>query len=612
MENRRVFLKELATVSALATACSQESAGPAVRSRSIPRDRLAARRRNRRLVWNNDGSDIQSTARGRGTFPAPVRSVDQYLSYTMKYLEGTQVNSIFYNGHTNEPDWEFPTEKIAVLAPNPVKHVVDFARRNGMEFFYSIRMNDTHAAYFPPNRGYWVPFRLQHPELLLGYISQEHWEKKYLPWVMKFIRLEEQRAQQGKTPSNVLPSESELRRQVVAENPLKDVLDRRGLASRDLWSWPAYNYALEGTRAHFLEVVEGICQRYDVDGVELDWIRMPMFFKLGEQRRNIPIMNDFVHQVRRRLDHFAQQKGRPILLAVRVPDSMELCLAVGLDPETWTEQGWVDLLMAGSGLMPFSIPMKEWVELGQRHEVPVYGCLDRIHPLFRTGRPKFDVRDPAITNDDPSNYDAVRAAAHRFWQEGVDGIYLYDWHTHHGPTDPEDFGTVPRLAEPAELAHGNKLYQVDPDFPVRPGQGALADACYPAQIPRALTTVSGVAGVEFTLNVSDAPNSIDQAILLIQWKGDVDQRRVRWTLNGTAVSEASSEHGREWMDLQSGFPPGVERSGRSQESWIGLQLPGNLIRKGPNSLELSVEPAQQGDPSVPVELLQVRLSTSRA
>ena len=612
MENRRTFLKEVATVAALATGCNQESAGSAGRSRSIPRDRLAARRRKRRLVWNNDGSDIQSTARGRGTFPAPVRSVDQYLSYTMKYLEGTQVNSIFYNGHTNEPDWEFPTGRIAVLAPNPVRHVVDFARRNGMEFFYSIRMNDTHAAYFPPNRGYWVPFRLQNPELLLGYISREHWEQKYLPWAMKFIRLEEQRAQQGETPSNVLPSESELRRQVIEENPLKDVLDRRGLASRDLWSWPAYNYALEGTRARYLEVVEGICQRYDVDGIELDWIRMPMFFKLGEQRRNIPIMNDFVHRVRQRLDHYAQQKGRPILLAVRVPDSLELCLAVGLDPKTWTEQGWVDLLMAGSGLMPFSIPLNEWVELGHRHDVPVYGCLDRIHPLFRTGRPKFDVRDPAIVNDDPSNYDAVRAAAYRFWHEGVDGIYLYDWHTHHGPTDPEDFGTVPRLAESGELARGNKLYQVDPDFPVRPGQGALADACYPAQIPRAITTVSGAGSVECTLTVSDAPDSIKRAMLLTQWKGDVDQRRVSWTLNDAPVSRTSSEHGGEGVNFKNGFPSGVEFSGRNQEPWTGLPVPPNLIRKGPNSLKLRVQPAQQGDPSVPVELLQVRLSTSKA
>ena len=177
--------------------------------------------------------------------------------------------------------------------------------------------------------------------------------------------------------------------------------------------------------------------------------------------------------------------------------------------------------------------------------------------------------------------------------------------------DAEDFGSVPRLAEPGDLAPGNKLYQVDPDFPVRPGQGALADACYPAQIPRALTTVTGTATVRFTLNVLDDPNSIKRAVLLTQWKGDVDQERVSWALNDTSVSGPSSGSGQEWMDVKTGFPPGVV-SRVSEEGWIGIELPGKLIRKGPNTLELSVQPPEQGDPSVPVELLQVRLSTSKA
>ena len=114
------------------------------------------------------------------------------------------------------------------------------------------------------------------------------------------------------------------------------------------------------------------------------------------------------------------------------------------------------------------------------------------------------------------------------------------------------------------------------------------------------------------LTVSDAPDSIKRAMLLTQWKGDVDQRRVSWTLNDAPVSRTSSEHGGEGVNFKNGFPSGVEFSGRSQEPWTGLPVPPNLIRKGPNSLKLRVQPAQQGDPSVPVELLQVRLSTSKA
>ena len=103
-----------------------------------------------------------------------------------------------------------------------------------------------------------------------------------------------------------------------------------------------------------------------------------MFFKLGEQRRNTPIMNDFVHLVRQTLDYYGEKRGRPILLAVRPPDSIELSLSAGLDPETWARNVWVDLMVGGSGLTPFSIPIREWVQLGHRYGIPVYGCLDRL------------------------------------------------------------------------------------------------------------------------------------------------------------------------------------------------------------------------------------------
>lgn len=606
MKNRRTFLKTVAAAGVVSWGGLGRSTGT---RREARRERRA---RRRRIVWNNDGSDLQSTAHGRGQWPVPLKSVEQFLGNLMQYVEGTQVDSVFYNGHTNEPDWEFPRRHTQVLGESPLRHVVEFAHRRGMEFFYSIRMNDTHAAYFPPNRGYWVPFRLKHPELLLGYTTAREFEEKFLSWVHRFLALEEERERRGGVPSNVLPSDSELRRRVIEEHPLRDVIERRGLASRDLWSWPAYNYALPPVQDRFLDVVAGACERYDLDGVELDWLRMPPFFKLGQERRNIPIMNDFVHQVRLRLDHYGERRGRPILLAVRVPDTVELALSVGLDPETWVREGWVDLLMAGSGLMPFSIPMAEWVELGRRHGVPVYGCLDRIHPLLRTGRPKFDVRNPDITHDDPANYDAVRAAAHRFWEHGVDGIYLYDWHTHHGPTDPGDYGSVPRVGDPAPLRRKNKLYQVDPDFPVRPGQGALADACLPGQVPRVFAVRSGPNRARFELEVVDEPEKT-RAVLLTQWKDPFDLKRASWRLMGRGLAAPSTpEWGSEWLDLEGGFPPGVAGAGGSEHRWTVLEVPAEFLRKGPNTFELEVSPPSGGDSSEPAELLQLRLSLQHA
>ena len=62
-----------------------------------------------------------------------------------------------------------------------------------MEFFYAIRMNDTHASYFPPKGSYWPPFRLNHHEFLLANVSKEEFRKKYTPWISQFLDEAEQR-----------------------------------------------------------------------------------------------------------------------------------------------------------------------------------------------------------------------------------------------------------------------------------------------------------------------------------------------------------------------------------------------------------------------------------
>jgi hypothetical protein len=467
-----------------------------------------------------------------------------------------------------------------------------------MEFFYSIRMNDIHASLFPPKASYWPPFRLRHPELLLGYVSREHWENKTLPWIQHYTEIEKK--QHLYDPQEIV----ELRRQAEEDHPLADVIKRNGMASRDARFWAGYNYALPEVRDRYLEVVEGACRRYDLDGVELDWCRHSMFFKLGEQRRNTPIMNDFVHQVRQTLDHYGERRGRPILLAVRPPDSIELSLSAGLDPETWARNLWVDLIVGGSGLMPFSTPVQEWVRLGHRYGIQVYGCLDRLVHPFRTGRPKFDHRDPELEEDVASDYTAVHAASHRFWEEGVDGIYLFDWHTHHGPTDPKDYGTVPRVGDPKALVGKNKLYAIDPDRPSKARN-------IPGQLPRVFTTHSGSNSARFALTIVDAPDSVAAATVLTQWKDATDGERATWKLNGRPISNpqpsspkgyVSPETSRQYTEA--GYGLGFQK----EAGWLSYKVDPGTLRKGTNTLELTVDPRQGGEPSVPVELLQVRVS----
>ena len=234
MKNRRVFLQGIGGVGLWTSATLPAARGRRFLQPEIVRKRTKARLQRRPVIWNNDGSDIQSIAYAGGKWPIPLESVEQFWGGTLRFLEGTSVETILYCAHTNEPDWEFPKKYIEVLGPNPVQHVVDFARQHHKEFFYSIRMNDVHCSRYTPKAGYWSSFKLAHPDLLLGYISRTHWEEKIVPWLDRFMPIEEQR---WKTKLYDPDKERLLLRQSEAVHPLKDVFRREGVASRDLWFW---------------------------------------------------------------------------------------------------------------------------------------------------------------------------------------------------------------------------------------------------------------------------------------------------------------------------------------------------------------------------------------
>ena len=495
MQTRRTFLHSIAAASAKTT-------------------------RKRRILWNDDGDDIRSVAFGLPhlwhpdnpamvKLPARYSSVEEFLDFRLSALAGKQVDTLIYCGHFVSPVWEFPRDRIAALGPDPLQPVIDFAHKNAMEFFFSIRMNDTHSSFGHRGPEYRDAFRIANPHLLLSKTTQEEFDRIDLPWL----------------------------RGDAVDHPLAGVLRRRGPASRDYQSWLAYNYALAETRARFLSIVNEACRRYDVEGIELDWLRHPFFFPDGQERAHIPVMNAFVRQVRNAINEHARRRGRPILLAVRVPDSPERALAVGLDPETWIADGCVDLLIAGNGNAPFSAPFHEWVAICSPHGVPVYACMDRMETVL--ARPA-----------------AIHAAAHRAWSKGVDGVSFFN---HYVPGEYDNL----RQAAGSHLPRANKLYRIDPDHTAK-GNFTIT----PGQLPQHLSFASGSASLTLKIDIADDPKTAARVVLHTRWTPSLAPARVQCAVNGAPAT----------LIPASVFP---------EPGWIDFGS--RALRKGDNRIRFTVD-----------------------
>ncbi len=150
---------------------------------------------------------------------------------------------------------------------------------------------------------------------------------------------------------------------------------------RASWRWErswegAYDYSHQAVRDHHMAFIREICQRFDMHGLELDWMRWGMVFGPGKEAAGRPLLNDFVMQVREYLDACAHRVGHPVKLAVRVPGEPQEALAHGFDVPAWVRNGCVDQVTLSnfSGTANFDFPIELWrMILGNEVRILTHG-----------------------------------------------------------------------------------------------------------------------------------------------------------------------------------------------------------------------------------------------
>ena len=144
--------------------------------------------------------------------------------------------------------------------------------------------------------------------------------------------------------------------------------------------WHLSNKALDfeqpEVRKHTLALIRELCDRYDSDGIELDFLRFWLYFRPGREHQGVPLMTDLVRQARLATEKAAERLGHPVRLAVRVPADPWIARRHGLDAVDWAREGLVDLVIAGSfwSSTNSDIPVETWKGLldGSGVEVAIH------------------------------------------------------------------------------------------------------------------------------------------------------------------------------------------------------------------------------------------------
>jgi hypothetical protein len=310
-------------------------------------------------------------------------------------------------------------------------------------------------------------------------------------------------------------------------------------------AWSAVDFTRAEIRDLAFRYVEEICQNYDVDGVEIDFFRHPVFFKRAAQSglecndEERTLMTELMRRIRRMTEREGMKRGRPILVAMRVPDSTEYCGATGIDLERWLADGLMDLLITGGYFRINDLTYS--VALGRRYGVKVYPSLDDSRVRDETAR---KLR---------SSTAAYRGRAVEAWAAGADGVYLFN---SFNPSDP----IWRELGSPAVLrASDHDL------FASVLGVGAAAGGAYPhagfMQIPRlnpaAPIVLRPGAAEKVTFNAGDlrtqdASRGNPAVTLRLQFKSAPAPQTIAVSVNGVLVRGATLNG--QWLE----FPVAAE------------------------------------------------------
>lgn len=204
-----------------------------------------------------------------------------------------------------------------------------------------------------------------------------------------------------------------------------------------------WNLAAPEVREYKLAYLNELIQRYELDGIQIDFSRHVPCLPVGRQWELRENVTEFVRRVRLMMLEMEKKLGRPLLLAVKVPQNLEGCRMDGFDVEIWAKQNLVDIFTLGSRSV--DVDLANFRQITAGHNIKLQPCWDDHHSTDA-------YRSPTL--------ETYRGIFGNWWQQGADGVVIFNW-----VVDGEvEYNRVKPLAVASEVGSPETLHLKDKTF----------------------------------------------------------------------------------------------------------------------------------------------------
>lgn len=339
-------------------------------NKPIRNDVLITKPTKYKLIFNSDGNAVFKDAKG---------DIKKWLSNIFDPLEESGVGALFWNDGAGGNTANYISEVLDLtgsrnnlIDPNLQKIInqnielpellIREAKNRGLDIFYSYRLNDIHDRFMPEE----LPrFKMSNPDWIIGPMNYDGIETGYT----------------------------------------------------------SLNFALDEVRNLKISIIAEIINKYNFDGIEIDFMRSPPFFKPEDINRKSYLMTDFLKKIKKLIDNKTLTSGKKKYLAVRINESLIGAKKDGLDIEEWIKYSLVDYIILGSGAMKINI--KEFKKILKNSDTLIYPTLYGW---------------PSKYNPIPENL--ARGLALNYHNQKADGLYLFNWFPHDQPNSELDIVAI--------------------------------------------------------------------------------------------------------------------------------------------------------------------------
>jgi hypothetical protein len=179
-----------------------------------------------------------------------------------------------------------------------------------------------------------------------------------------------------------------------------------------------FDFENKEVRDYFKAYINECLKRFDIDGIELDWMRTYKVFKPGRERIAGVKLDEFMAEIRSLVQSYAKERGHSIKISVRLPYSPSLSESFGLNGVNWARRNLIDVLVPCNWYRPtnFNIPIEDW-----KSKIGVTNCL-----ILSGADQAVSISTDKYAKNMVATAEWLRGFAIGAYNRGSDGIYLFN------------------------------------------------------------------------------------------------------------------------------------------------------------------------------------------